>query len=195
MALSALGGWFIAYLLPVLLVFGIIGLFFRRPGTAFRMLVVHGALCLSIILSQYLLYFAHRPFPWNFYLPSILLFAATTAIVSVLLGRFGFFYVLSALIQQLTLTSIAYYLSGLLNFWLIVLLVVPIYAASHLLELKYRYIKIPATLAWGTLSLALFALRGDILLNTSLHAILGSIFIYGGIMYPWSDFAVKRARN
>ncbi|MBI5733136.1 hypothetical protein HY967_04270 [Candidatus Jorgensenbacteria bacterium] len=195
MILSALGGWFIAYFLPVLLVFGIIGFFPRRSGTVFRMLVVHGALCLSIFLSQYLLHFASRPFPWNFYFSSVLFFAVVTAATPLLLGRFGFLYVLSALIQQLTLVSIAYYLSGLLDFWIVVLLVVPIYSTCHLLEPKYWHIKIPATLAWGALSLMLFTLRGDILLNASLHAILGSIFIYGGIMYSRSDFAIKRIRS
>ena len=55
--------------------------------------------------------------------------------------------------------------------------------------------KVLVTLVWGTISLALFAAYGDILLNTSLHAILGSFFIYGGIMYPRSDFAIQRVQN
>lgn len=193
MAFSPFVGWITAYLLPVVLVFGVIGVFSRRSGTVFRMLVVHGGLCLSIIMSQYLLYSSGRSFPWNFYLPSALSFVIVIVIVSVLLGRFGFLYAFSAFIQQLTLASIAYDLSGTLNFWLIAILVVPIYAASHLLQIKHWHIKIPATLAWGVLSLALFALRGDILLNASLHAILGSALIYFGILYPRSDFAIKRA--
>ncbi|HEY4525792.1 MAG TPA: hypothetical protein VJL32_01695 [Candidatus Paceibacterota bacterium] len=195
MVVSALGGWFVAYLLPVLLMLAAVFLFSRRPGTTFRMLAVHSALCLSIILSQYLLYLAHRPFPFDFPFPSILFFTATMVIVPAILGRFGFFYALSAFIQELALTSIAYYLFGPFNFWLVVLLVVPIYATSHLLEPKYWRIKIPTTLVWGTVSLALFAAYGDILLNTSLHAILGSFFIYGGIMYPRSDFAIQRVQN
>ena len=192
MIFSPLVGWVIAYLLPVALVFGAIALFSHRPGTAFRMVIVHGGLCLSIVLSQYLLYVAHRPFSWNFPFPSITLFIGIGLLVSFLLGRFGFLYFLSALIQQLTLVSIAYYLFGALNFWMIVLLVVPIYSASHLLQVKYWHLKIPATLIWGVISIALFTLRGDILLNVSLHALLGAVLIYRGILYPRSDFAIKR---
>ena len=195
MIFSALGGWFIAYLFPVLLVFGVIVFFSRRPGTAFRMIVVHSGLCLSIMLSQFLLYFAYRPFPWNFYIPSIIFFMAATVVVFALLGRFGLLYALSAFIQQLTLVSIAYYLSDVFGFWQIVLLVIPIYSVSHLLQLKHWYVRIPATLLWGMVSLALFALRGDIFLNASLHATLGSILIYGGVLYPRSDFAIKRVQD
>ena len=149
MILTGFGGWSLSYLLPVLLVFGIIGAYALRPGTLFRILVVHGGLCLSIILSQYLLYSAGRPFPFALHLPSLLFFAAAVAVVFGFLGRFGFIYALSAFIQQLTLTSIAYYLSPSFDFWSIVFLVVPIYAVCHLLQLKYWPIKIIATLVWG----------------------------------------------
>lgn len=195
MILSALLSWFIAYLLPVLLVLSIIAIFAHQPGTAFRMLAIHIALGISIILSQYFIYQTHREFPWNIYLPSAALFIVIAIGAATLLGRFGLLYVLSSLIQQLTLISIYYYLSGSLSFWLIVLLLVPIYSVSHLLQTKHWRIKIPGTLAWGTVALILFAWRGDVLLNASVHAILGSIFIYLGIMYPATGFTIRRVRN
>src|SRR5581483_11282000 len=93
-------GWFVAYLLPVMLVFGTIFVFSGRAGTAFRMIVVHAGLCLSILLSQYFIYSSGRSFPWIFSPFSVLLFVIATTIISALLGRFGFLYAISSLIQQ-----------------------------------------------------------------------------------------------
>ncbi|MBI4094708.1 MAG: hypothetical protein HY435_00755 [Candidatus Liptonbacteria bacterium] len=194
--LSAIGGWLFAYMFPGLSVLSVIRFFPQyRAGTLFRGLVVHSGLLLSTIFSQYLLYASGRGFPWVPHPATLVLFTGIAAAVLVVLGRFGFFYALSALLQQLTMTSIAYYLLGSLPFLLIVVLIVPFYALSHLLQPKYWHVKIPATLLWGLLSLALFAARGDVFLNASLHAITGSFFIHKGIMYPHTEFAIRRARK
>ena len=222
MTFSALGGWFFAYMLPGLSVLAVIYFFPKyRSGTFSRGAIVHCGLIISTILSQYLLYTAGRPFPWGSHPASIisetatsattawglasalsnigssgsmLFFGAVAIAVFALLGRFGIFYALSALLQQLTMTSVAYYLFGSLSFLLIVLLVVPFFSLSHLLQRKHWRVKIPVTFAWGFFSLALFALYGNLFLNASLHAALVSLLIYAGVMYPHAEFAIKRVK-
>jgi len=194
MIFSALGGWLFAYILPGVSVLAVIHFFPQyRAGTLFRGIVVHSGLLVSTILSQYLIYTTGRTLPWIPHVSSVFLFVGIAIAVLVILRRFGFFYVLSAFLQQLTMISIAYYLLDSLSFLLIIVLVVPFYAFSHLLQLKYWHIKIPITLLWGFLSLGIFVLYEDLFLNASLHAIVGSLLIYKGILYPHTEFKIKRA--
>ncbi len=196
MIFPTLGGWLFAYILPILLVVAVIRFFPEyRAGTLFRGAVVHIGLLVSIVLSQYLLYAVERSFPWNFRLASIFSFIGVAVAIFVILGRFGLFYTFSALIQQLTMTSIAYYLYGPLSFFFIVILVVPPYSLSHLFQPKYWQVKIPVTLLWGFISLALFFLWQDVFLNALVHAIAGAFFIRRGVMYPQNEFAIKRGKT
>ncbi len=194
MVTSYIAVWLLTYLLPALLACGVI-YFLPNRSSLFRVLIIHGALCLSIFLSQYFIYLNGNAFSWYTNLFSILFLVLVIGIAPFLVGRFGIFYILSSFIQELTMVSIAYYLFNTISFWAVVVLVVPIYAVAHLMNLKYWKFRLFVTLLWGTISIALFAWRADIVLNTALHAVFGLVLIRQGILYTLSDFSVTRSNN
>lgn len=155
--------------------------------------MVHTGLLASILLSHTTIVAANLSFPWAASATSLLFLAASVALAYVLLGPFGLFYAFSALLQQLTMLSVAFILFPFLPLLAVILLVVPIYSFSHLLQVKRWKIKLPLTFGWGIVSLALFYVFSDVFLNITLHVFFGTLLIRRAVIYPTTEFAVKRA--
>lgn len=185
--------WFIAFILPAILgLILVINLPIAKPGSKIRNLIVHITLLSSIALSQYFIFLTGNSFKFSFSLMPIVLFTASLVISLILLGRFGFFYTISSLIQELCIVSIASLLLGQLALTDVILLVAPIYSVSHLLQPKKWELKIPLTFVWGVITITIFYFFQDPFLNIALHNIFGTILISETILYPETEFTISR---
>ena len=184
--------WFIAYILPVLIVLSsIITMPNAKRGTILRSIIIHLGLLLSIILSQYFILKSGNAFSYS---PTIFLlpFLASIIISVMILGKFGTFYSLSAFLQQLCMLSVTFLLLPSLPLYYTILLVIPIYSLSHLLQPKNYQIKIPLTFIWGVLSIIIFAIFTDIYLNMAIHNFIGTMLISKNFIYHKTEFKINR---
>jgi hypothetical protein len=178
---------------PVLLVLSAIFIFPKaRQGTIKRGVIIHLGLLLSIILSQSLIFKIGKLS--TFYNSSmfILPFLASIIISLIILGRFGMFYSLSAALQQLCMLSVTSLLLPVLPIGYTILLIIPVYSFSHLLQPKKWQFKIPLTLIWGALSLIIFTLIQDVYLNMSIHNFIGTFLISKNLIYHKTEFNITR---
>ena len=126
--------WFLSYFVPAFATTLVLFATPRyKPGAVARSVVVHTGLLASILVSHTAILAANLSFPWGVSVTSGFLFAASVTLAYVVLGRLGLFYVFSALLQQLTMLSVAFILFPYLPLFAVALLDVPIYAFSHLL--------------------------------------------------------------
>ncbi len=184
--------WFVVYLLPAIAVIIFISLIYKaKQGSILRSIIIHLGLLASIILSQYFILKSGNAFSYSstiFLLP----FLASIIISIMILGKFGTFYSLSAFLQQLCMLSVTFLLLPNLPLYYIILLVIPIYSLSHLLQPKNYQIKIPLTFIWGALSLIIFAIFSDIYLNMAIHNFIGTMLISKNFIYHKTEFKINR---
>ena len=184
----SLSVWFLFYLLPIGVAGGIAKLFPTRGNEPISRdaFVIHVALLISILGSQYALFTAGRAFPWSAEDPFIFLYAAGIVFSFLLLRSLGLWYALSALLQQACMLSMAFVLYEAFPLWGVVLLVVPIYTLAHLLKVRYAWSRMALFFAWGAIIVLLFPLLPSVWLFAALHTIAGAVLIRFGVLYPRS---------
>ena len=181
----AISLWLVTYALPALVTGSSIRFFSQYNINPKRdAVIIHAGLCVSILLSHIALYHLGLPFPWRPHLFSLFIYGTSIIVAVRVLGIFGMWYALSALLQELTILSVAFVLFPLLPLPLILLLVVPIFALGHAQNVHHRSIRIVAISLWGVAAITLFSIMPDICLLAALHTVLGMLGIQRSIIYP-----------
>jgi hypothetical protein len=177
--------WFLAYVLPFAAAFVVVKISPRRwtGSLSSNIIIVHVALLISILASQEVIHSFGRSFPLVF-LPWGLLYAVAALLAVALLGIFGLWYALSALLQQLTMLSISFVLFPALPLYVVVLLVVPVYAVAHFMRVRYDSAKALLFVAWGAASVCIFYFLPSIWPLAALHTLFGALLIKQAVLYP-----------
>lgn len=186
--------WTIAYVIPALTADALVKLLPKQRGTFHirNAAIMHGALVLSGLGSQYAIYYSGHAFPWGSSLTSIGLYVAAIGCAYTVIGKLGVWYGLSSLVQEFALLSIAFLLLSAYSFFTTLLLIVSIFTFSHLLHAKHWLIRVTVISLWGVTSITLFLLSHNIWVIASLHAVLGALFIKKEILYPSIHFRKKK---
>lgn len=185
--------WFVAYALPAFAVLIILqALPQYKPGTVVRGAIAGAGLFASTMMSQGIIYAAGLSFPWFLSGLSLILFFISVSISFIVLGSFGIVYALAVLLQQVTLLSISFIIFPSLPPYAIILLVVPLFAFAHMLQMKHWQMKVAITFLWGACSIFLFSILMDVFIIAALHTLFGVLFIGKMIMYPSAEFKIKR---
>ena len=175
--------WFTAYILPALVAGTLVKLLPPRNGTATRNgIIIHGALIFSIVVTEHAIHVAGLIFPWHISLVSLFLYLTSFLVAVSLIGLAGISYAVSALIQQLTLLSIAFLLLSAYPVYSVILLVVPAYVLCHKLKTRKWSTRLPIIATWGVTSILLFTIVPSVLFIAALHAIFGSVLISRSIL-------------
>lgn len=168
--------WIIAYILPIAIAILFMMYSRFRNTIIMRRIVIHIAIFISILLSQFYLFSnGINIFHQSFF--SIILFVLAIITSRVLIKSLGFFYSLSSLLQEFCLLSVAAYILTFSNYIMALILTVPIFASTHMINRKHMWIKIILTFIWGSISIYLFSFGIDILQITVLHLLAGSVLI------------------
>lgn len=178
--------WLIAYATPAL-VAGAATKFLSSNTARLskrNTVIMHIALGVSVLLSHCFIYAAGLIFPWYSNGFSILVYVISVAVAMSLLGWMGFYYGISALLQQLALLSMAFLLLPVYALYLVALLIVPLYAWCHVLQTDHRFTRSFLFLFWGVGSIFLFSISQDLYLIAALHALFGSLLISKSLLYP-----------
>ena len=183
--MSFLYVWLIAYVAPALL-----------AGTAIKILpkkrtelnlrdalMMHVALIASVVLSQYFIYSSGLTFPWFPNALSVAVYILSILISIALVGSRGIWYGISALIQQLTMASIAFLLLPVFPFYMVALLIIPVYVWCHRTQTNNWQLRTILFLIWGAISIYLFLIFPNVYLIAALHTLLGSILISRSLLY------------
>ncbi len=148
------------------------------------MAIIHTGLLISIILSQFIIQILGLSFPWHLSIISAICFLVSVGIAFFLIRQLGIWYGLSALIQQFTILSVAFFSFSLIPFWSTLLLIVPIFAFGHMIPGPNRWLRLFLLLVWGCLAVWIFYMIKDPYIVAALHTLLGAILIKKGIAYP-----------
>ncbi|OGE87546.1 MAG: hypothetical protein A3J07_04890 [Candidatus Doudnabacteria bacterium RIFCSPLOWO2_02_FULL_49_13] len=179
--------WFVAYATPALLAGAAVKIL---PQTKQRLslrngLIIHGALLASIVISQYFIHQANLDFPWQPHGYSIVILLLSIAIAYKFIGFYTLGYVVSCLIQEATMQSIAFLLLPSFPLFIVLLLVVPLYVWCHpLLRPKHSLIRILIFFGWGIIAISLFSILKDLYVIAGLHLLLGSWLISRSLLHP-----------
>jgi len=186
--------WLIVYFLPISVTLVLL----RTPHTKSSLreaATIHLGLLASIVLSQYFISQTTRSFPFHTAPVFLVLVAITAVLCTRILGKFGLLYILSAFLQELCLLSATHLLLSSLPMSIILLLVIIPYSLAHITSpihcLNWEA-KLPITLLAGTASVLLYAQYSNLYVNTVMHAGLGTLLIYSGILYHKTDFKIRR---
>jgi hypothetical protein len=178
--------WLIAYAAPAIFAGATVKLLppSKAKPSKRNAVIMHIALAVSVLLSQYFIYANGLSFPWYPNTFSILVYIVSVAIAVSLLGSMGFWYGLSALLQQATMLSMVFLLSPAYSLYLVVLLIVPLYAWCHALQVNHWLTRILLFLLWGIASIFLFSISQNLYLIAALHTLFGSLLISRSLLYP-----------
>ncbi len=188
--MSAFLIWFVAYALPAGAGYCAVKVAQRRwaAGTVLQdAVVIHGALLISIAISQYLIHSFGLAFPWSLESYWVFAYVGAIAMSCLVLGTFGLGYALSALIQQLTMLSVAFLLLPALPVYAAIILIVPIYALLHRMRARYDWRVMSLFLVWGVASVGFFALFHNIWVTAALHALFGATLIQRSVLYTGAE--------
>ena len=176
--------WLIAYALPAVVAGTAIKTLPGKMGSARNMAIVHAALIVSTLTSNYFIRESGRAFPWQPHALSLAAYIASALIACAIIGRLGIWYGASALIQQVTMASATFMLLPDLSAPAMVLLLVPIFVWGHTIRTAHWQIRTIVLTVWGALSVYLFSLWLDFYLLAALHTVFGSILISRSIIHP-----------
>ncbi len=171
--------WIFVYLVPATLVWTLPRIFSWDQCFKF----IHVLLLFSVILSHYWIFVLGYSFPWFKDYLSIFAYFLSIAFAIILIGKFGILYGLSAFLQQLTMISIGFLLFKQFSIFLVIPMIVPLFALCHELNNPHKYFKILFFLFWGTLSLWAFYLWQNIYLISAIHTITGAFLIKNLFLY------------
>ncbi len=101
-----------------------------------------------------------------------------------MLRTLGIWYALSAFLQQATMLGMAFVLYPAYPPFAVVLFIVPIYAAAHLLKVRYAWNRMTLFFLWGTAVVLLSPLIPNVWFFSAVHTIAGTCLIRWGILYP-----------
>jgi hypothetical protein len=177
--------WLVAYAAPALIAGTTVKLLLpsKTKPSKRNVVIMHVALAVSALVSQYFIYANDLSFPWYPNAFSILVYIVSMAIAVSLLGSMGFWYGLSALLQQSTMLSMAFLLLPVYPLYLITLLIVPLYAWCHALQVSHWLTRILLFLLWGVVSIFLFSISQNLYLIAALHTLFGSLLISRSLLY------------
>ncbi len=181
--------WMLVYYIPLFLVLLIVKFFNLKAGSIKRNVIVHLFIILSVILNIIMM---REKFPIinsSFYMT---LFFVCIIVSMLILGWFGAIYSLSVIIQELCVLMTAFLIWQELPLILVIFMIVPFFALSHLMQPKHWKIKIALTFLWGLSTILIFYILENIYLNIALHLLFGAIFIKIKILYPHSEFKILR---
>jgi hypothetical protein len=178
--------WFVAYLLPAAIGYGVVKASPRRKIGRLTndMLIIPGMLLVSIGISQYCIFSQGLTFPWNLESLWVLAYLAAIVLAGLLLGKFGIVYAISVLIQQLTMLSITFILLQAFPVYVAALLIAPVYTILHRLRTPYSFRIMALFFVWGVASVALFSYFPNLWLIASLHLLFGSLLVKRRILSP-----------
>lgn len=175
--------WFLAYIIPAGVAGGIALLFPRKSIEPRRdVLIMHVALIISILASQYVIYVYRLSFPWHLSVLSLLALAVGTGLATAFIGKLGFWYAISAFIQELTMLSIAFLLLPAFPVYIVILLIVPIFVACHFLTLDHWKAKLTLIPLWGIASILLFITTHSVYLITAFHTAFGAFLFSRSVL-------------
>lgn len=172
---------------------GGIGKFFpdyNKEPVGRNVLIIHVALIVSILGSQYALFAAGRAFPWHVADPFLIFYAASALFALWLLGSLGIWYALSAFLQQAMMLSMAFVLYPAFPLWILVLLIVPIYTLAHLLKVRYAWSRMALFFAWDTVAVVGFSIWPSVWFFSAIHTLAGVLLIKWDVLYP--KFAIPK---
>lgn len=177
--------WLITYAIPGIFAGGLVKLLpSRSVGLSKRnILIMHGALLVSTLASQYAVYTLEFSFPWFPDGISFFVYVASVLAAVFLLGSMGGWYGLSALLQQLTILSSALILLSAFSVYTVAVLIVPVFVFCHTLQGKYWRMRTLLFLLWGTSSIFLFSIIHNVWLIAALHTLFGVLLIKWSILY------------
>ena len=177
--------WAITYAVPGIAAGSIIKLLpARSAGLSKRnIFIMHGALLISALASQYAIYSLGFIFPWVPNEISIYVFIASVFLALAVVGSVGVWYGLSVLLQQSAMLLMAYILLPTFPVYLVILLVVPIFIFCHTLQTGRWLIRGSLFVFWGIISILLFSITHNIWLIAALHTLGGALLIKNQILY------------
>ena len=184
--MSPLTVWLIGYAAPAIFAGTVLKVLprHRRKLNARNAIIIHGALILSILVSQYCIRSRGFVFPWHLDVLSVGAYLLSIVLATVMVGRLGFLYGLSALVQQLAMLSMTFLLLPAYPFYVVVALIVPIYAYCHVLKAHHWLLREELFLVWGAVSIWVFSVFPDVFLIVAVHAFLGAALISMLFLYP-----------
>lgn len=182
--MSPLGIWFLVYAIPAATAGGIALLFPRKTSAPRRdILIIHAALLVSIIASQYAIQSLGLSFPWHISFLSLAVFITAAVFAFLLIGTLGFWYAFSALVQEFTMLSIAFLLLPVFPIYVVILLVGGVFVPCHFLTLERWRLKLLLVSLWNAASVLLFVATGNVYLIAAIHTILGALLISKSILF------------
>ena len=178
--------WLIAYAAPALVAGTTVKLLppSKAKSSKRNAVIMHIALAVSVLLSQYFIYTNGVAFPWYPDSVSIIAYIVGVAVAMNVLGWMGFWYSLSALLQQMAILSIAFLLFSAYPLWFVVFLIVPLYAWCHALQVNHWRTRTFLFLLCGVASIFLFSISQNLYLIAALHTLFGSLLISRSLLYP-----------
>ena len=100
-----------------------------------------------------------------------------------LLGKYGFLYIVSTFMQEWNILLSASYLAGGYGIIFAALITAFVFILPHQTLANDLVWKLPLLFVWGCASFFLYVWLGEPLLNVAIHATGGSILIYKRILY------------
>lgn len=171
--------WLVGYALPAALAF-ITGK--RFASVRDRQVSIHFFLLLSIVI----LFTAGSRINLLLEPISVLALAFALLIALVLLGRMGIPYMLSSAIQQCCLLLAGLLLVPTTSVFAAVVLTAGVYAVMHCMDLAKWREKLVVMFVWGVISILLYVVLTDFLLNVAFHAVGGTLLVRFGVLSPFS---------
>lgn len=177
--------WLFAYVMPAAAACGISALSFRAVALPQRnIIVMHIALLVSILASQYAIHSLGFAFPWRPDHISLLVLAVSAGFAFSIVGMLGLWYAASSFVQELTTLSIAFLLMTAFPVYAAVLLIAPVFVACHFLSFERWRLRVSLFTLWGVVSVLLFSIMPNVYLIAALHTFVGTVLISRSVLYP-----------
>jgi hypothetical protein len=173
--------WFVGYAAPSVATGAVIKRL-PRYRTFERTILIHGALLFSICCSQFAGAWEGLRFPWHISMFSGFGYLAAVMLSVGMFGRIGFWYAVSALAQQITISSTSFILLSHQPEWVVIVLVIPFFVWCHDLGGDLWILRVSLLAFWGVCSILLFATFADVMVNASLHTLFGALLSFHSVL-------------
>jgi hypothetical protein len=166
--------WFLAYVVPAITAWAITYFLTHKKGVdKYNLLIIHALLITSICMSQYVIHALGLSFPWGLNLTSFVALILAMVFAVGAIGASGAWYIISALIQELTMLSIALILLPVFPVYIVVLLIAPTFVVVHFQSQERWQVRLFLLSVWGIGTILLFIL-GNVLVKGSSYPQVGS---------------------
>jgi hypothetical protein len=175
--------WLAAYFTPAATSWFATFFLTRKKGVGkYNLLLIHIALLISILMSHYAITTLGLVFPWHLSVLSLSYLVLAMVFAMVLIGISGFWYTISALIQEFSMLSMAFILLSFFPLWMVTFLIAPVFVGAHFLSTTRWQVRLALLSLWSAFNIPLFYLTYDIYLIAAIHTVLGAFFISRSIM-------------